>query len=63
MTKPTDPREAEDKARKKPGGQQHPNAPKKPGTADRQFRAIPRSCIGWRSATLRCIEPNGDKPG
>ena len=32
MSKPMDPRQAEDKAKKKPGGQQHPNPPKKTDT-------------------------------
>jgi hypothetical protein len=31
MAKPMNPREAEEKARKKPGAQQHPNPPKKTG--------------------------------
>jgi len=32
MSKPMDPREAEQKAKKKPGGQQHPNPPRKTDT-------------------------------
>lgn len=32
MSKATDPRELEEKAKKKPGGQQHPNPPSKTGT-------------------------------
>jgi hypothetical protein len=32
MTKPMKPREAEEKAKKKPGGQHHPNPPKKTST-------------------------------
>jgi hypothetical protein len=32
MAKPMKPREAEEKAKKKPGGQHHPNPPKKTGT-------------------------------
>ena len=32
MAKPDDPREAEEKAKKKPGGQQHQNPPQKTST-------------------------------
>jgi hypothetical protein len=32
MAKPHDPLEAEEKAKKKPGGQQHPNPPRKTST-------------------------------
>jgi hypothetical protein len=32
MTKPMNPKEAEEKAKKKPGGQQHPNPPNKTDT-------------------------------
>ena len=32
MSKPIDPRESEEKAKKKPGGQQHPNPPSKTST-------------------------------